>query len=338
MQSFLQCLKNLTVSLDHVSSILLQFHAAMRPQLKCVPVHLLFFCKRLLQIANKELAAEAQLLKEINQQLEDERAELLAKVSEFKPHNVRRRERRKQKVINEQRKLIKSLKKSMKHVKKAAHRATLLYSKQHYYKSKYQAATSGCSYCEELEAANKQLQQELREATALAQDEHDDAAHAHIHTFFKEGKYVDSVRVCVMELLTNGVPVRRVETVLKTVLKMVGVSYDRLPKHSIVNNMLAEARGLAHLQLAEQLTEAPSSTLHSDGTSKFGQKYLGFQVATNEDSYTIGLKEVASGDAGTMLATLNEILLEVEQTANFDASSNTVGKKNLGKHQKYYVG
>ena len=142
--------------------------------------------------------------------------------------------------------------------------------------------------------------------------------------------YVDSVRVCVMELLTNGVPVRRVETVLKTVLKMVGVSYDRLPKHSIVNNMLAEARGLAHLQLAEQLTEAPSSTLHSDGTSKFGQKYLGFQVATNEDSYTIGLKEVASGDAGTMLATLNEILLEVEQTANFDASSNTdVGKKIL---------
>ena len=146
-----------------------------------------FFLQETLQIANKELAAEAQLLKEINQQLEDERAELLAKVSEFKPHNVRRRERRKQKVINEQRKLIKSLKKSMKHVKKAAHRATLLYSKQHYYKSKYQAATSGCSYCEELEAANKQLQQELREATALAQDEHDDAAHAHIHTFFKEG-------------------------------------------------------------------------------------------------------------------------------------------------------
>ena len=35
----------------------------------------------------------------------------------------------------------------------------------------------------------------------------------HLHpllysTLFKEGKYVDLVRVCIMELLTNGVPVR----------------------------------------------------------------------------------------------------------------------------------
>ena len=40
-----------------------------------------------------------------------------------------------------------------------------------------------------------------------------------------------------MELLTNGVPVHKVhvETVFKSVLEMVGISYDRLPKHSILN-------------------------------------------------------------------------------------------------------
>ena len=42
-------------------------------------------------------------------------------------------------------------------------------------------------------------------------------------------------------------------------------------------------RGLAHLQVAENWTETPSSTLHSDGTYKFGREKK-FQVATNEDS------------------------------------------------------
>ena len=39
-----------------------------------------------MQIANEELGAKSQLLKKKNQQLEAERDELLAKVSEFKPH------------------------------------------------------------------------------------------------------------------------------------------------------------------------------------------------------------------------------------------------------------
>lgn len=58
-----------------------------------------------------------------------------------------------------------------------------------------------------------------------------------------------------MELLTNGVPVHKVhvETVFKSVLEMVGISYDRLPKHSILNEMLVEARGLSQLKVAEQL-------------------------------------------------------------------------------------
>ena len=34
---------------------------------------------------------------------------------------------------------------------------------------------------------------------------------------------------------------------------------------------LAEARGLAYLQLAEKLTKSPSSTKRSDGTYKFSQ-------------------------------------------------------------------
>ena len=293
------------------------------------------FLQETMQIANKELAAESLLFRQKCQQLEDERDDLLAKLREYKPHNIRRRERRKQKIIKEQRKIIKSYKKSLKHASKATHRATLLYAKQCYYKSKYQAAKEhSCSDCdhEELEAANKQLQQtviELREANAVAHDKILELENtARTYTLFNERRYTDSVRVCVMELLTNGVPVHKVETVLKSVFKMVDISYDRLPKHSIVNEMLVEARSLSQLQIAEQLSEVPFSTLHSDGTTKFGHKYLGFQVSTNEDSYTLGLMEVACGDADTMLTTMKEILHDIEQTASFDESSTTeVGKK-----------
>ena len=111
-----------------------------------------------MQIANEELqlAAEAQLLKEKNQELEAERDELLAKVSELKPYNVRQRKRRKQKVINDQCKLMKSSKKTLKHVKRLQKKLlyfiissnTNLNTKLHYH-------ASSCSNCEELEAGCK---------------------------------------------------------------------------------------------------------------------------------------------------------------------------------------
>lgn len=47
------------------------------------------FLQEIMQIANKELAAESLLFIQKCQQVEDERANLLAKVSEYKPHNVR---------------------------------------------------------------------------------------------------------------------------------------------------------------------------------------------------------------------------------------------------------
>lgn len=135
-----------------------------------------------------------------------------------------------------------------------------------------------------------------------------------------------------MELLTDGISIHKVESVLKSVLKLVGITYDRLPKHTAINEMLVEARGLAQLQLAEQLSKESCSTLHSDGTSKFGHKYLGFQVSTSDEgSYTLGLSEVSNGCADTMLVTLNEILQQVEQTCSTDSASSItdVGNKIL---------
>ena len=80
--------------------------------------------------------------------------------------------------------------------------------------------------------------------------------------------------------------------------------------------MLAEARALSHMQLAEVLAESTDNTLHSDGTTKFGHKFSGYQISTAENSYSLGLRETTSGSASTMLDTLQEIIADVEEVSN----------------------
>ena len=80
------------------------------------------------------------------------------------------------------------------------------------------------------------------------------------------------------------------EPIIKSVLRLADVKYDRLPKHTAINEMLIESRSLAQMQLAECLVQAPHSTLHSDGTTKFGHKYISYQVSTEEGSLSLGLQ------------------------------------------------
>ena len=53
--------------------------------------------------------------------------------------------------------------------------------------------------------------------------------------------------------------------------------------------MIIESRSLAQMQVAETLLEAPNATLHSDGTSKFGHKYISYQVSTTRGPLSMGV-------------------------------------------------
>ena len=108
--------------------------------------------------------------------------------------------------------------------------------------------------------------------------------------FYSENKYIDSLRMCIMELLSYNVGILKIEPVLQSVFKLLNITYDRLPKRTAINEMLVESRSLAHLQLAEALTITSDNTLHSDGTTKFGHKYQSYQVTTEEGSLTLGLQ------------------------------------------------
>ena len=56
---------------------------------------------------------------------------------------------------------------------------------------------------------------------------------------------------------------------------------ETLFKPTTLVDMMAEMKRLACQNLAEQLTSKEKLTLQSDGTSKFGQLYSGFQVHVN---------------------------------------------------------
>ena len=67
--------------------------------------------------------------------------------------------------------------------------------------------------------------------------------------------------------------------------------------------MMPEMKGLACQQIAEQLTASEKLTLHSDGTSKFGQRY---------GDYSLGLSETLTGSAKVALSTLKVILSDID--------------------------
>ena len=87
---------------------------------------------------------------------------------------------------------------------------------------------------------------------------------------------------------------------------------EKLPKKSTIANMVVEARSLAHLQLAEQLPQCKSNTLHSDGTTIFGCKYGGFQVTSNISSYTLCLSDMKAGGAKDFLQVLQQALSDID--------------------------
>ena len=81
---------------------------------------------------------------------------------------------------------------------------------------------------------------------------------------------------------------------IKSVLwQLVNMECDTLPKPSTLVDFMVEMKGQACEHIAEQLASTEKIILHSDGTSKFGQHYGGFQVSmVDHSTYSLGLSEM----------------------------------------------
>ena len=130
------------------------------------------------------------------------------------------------------------------------------------------------------------------EANAILHDELATLKSRKLVTYV-DGKYTDSMRLCVMDVLSHNVGINQVEPVIRAVLRLAEIECDKLPKHTAISEMLLESRTLSQIQLAHTLTESDYNTLHSDGTTKFGHKYCGYQISTAERSLTLGLQVCA---------------------------------------------
>ena len=182
------------------------------------------------------------------------------------------------------------------------------------------------THVKELEAVvtkQKNIIDQLQFENEHLQEEIDQLEKKRLVTF-EHGKYSDGVRQCCLELLSMNVGVKNVDPIIRTVLSNIaGITVDRLPKYTTIVEMLPEMKALAYKQIAEKLQVSQQLTLHSDGTSKFGQHYGSFQVSTTQSSYSLGLSEMLCGSAQCTLDTLKLILSEIDVVAG-EGSGSTI--------------
>ena len=92
-----------------------------------------------------------------------------------------------------------------------------------------------------------------------------------------DGKFID-MRTCCISLLGHNVGINNLNPIITEVLQLAGKHPSQMPSYSLLRQMVFEGRAVALSQLSEVASE--NSTLHYDGTTKFGRKYGGFQLTT----------------------------------------------------------
>lgn len=251
-----------------------------------------------LAIENAELQAKILLGTKLLLEKEKEITKLKEKIKEFNPHNIRRQIKRKNSKIAKYSITINNLRHEIKPLNINKEKIRRLQDQVRYYVGKCESLTHCLIEFDNtdntIDSRIEQLQQEKKDILEANAEYKDIIKQLESSTkkltFYEEGKYTDNVRICIMELLSYNVGILNVEPIIRSVLRLAGLKYDRLPKHTAINEMLIESRSLAHMQLAETLVHAPDSTLHSDGTSKFGHKYVSYQVSTANGSLSLGLQ------------------------------------------------
>ena len=150
---------------------------------------------------------------------------------------------------------------------------------------------------------------------------------------FQKGHFTDNVRTCCYELLSLNVGIRNISPVIRTVMKTLAhQSVGRLPSQTALCRMMLEGLSLSEIQLGQKLTEVGQEnfTLQTDGTTKYGKHFATFDVATEDCSYTLGVRLVFSGSAQNTLDTLREILDDLdmvhEQLGGTKVSSTILSK------------
>ena len=85
---------------------------------------------------------------------------------------------------------------------------------------------------------------------------------------------------------------------------------------------------MSQKQLGEEFSKSENTTLYSDETSKFGEKYMGFHAIDADHRYwVLGVRDLATKSADDTLSIFREVLQDINDRS--EATDSAVGKKIL---------
>ena len=155
----------------------------------------------------------------------------------------------------------------------------------------------------------------------------------------ESGQYSNNIKLGYMTLASIGISIRCMSEVVHTVLTTVGgfdVTRDELPKETYCRERFKDCNPAATIQVANEFKATKHATLHSDGTSRDGNKVVGFQLQTDTGTRTLGLQDVHAGDSETQFEALQFIIDKLSDVLDEgDASSSS---KELISHIKNTMG
>lgn len=107
-------------------------------------------------------------------------------------------------------------------------------------------------------------------------------------------------------MLPANVSIANISPVIRSVASnLFNTSLDRLPSTILLVNMAVEMKQIAKMRAVEAIQQDPTSTLHTDATTKFGRKFTGYQVTTKEASFSL---EIFKMDVRSTQRTLDVML------------------------------
>ena len=131
-------------------------------------------------------------------------------------------------------------------------------------------------------------------------------------------KFTNETVECVMNLTSLGVAARNAGAVIKEVLRVVNKEANRLPARTTVDEMNDSKLAVAQKQLKTiASSETSQLCLMTDETSKRGIKSNVYIVSdVHQNSYMLGLRQMATKSAATVLDTFKEILSDISEACS----------------------
>ena len=117
---------------------------------------------------------------------------------------------------------------------------------------------------------------------------------------------------------------------------MANKTCTKLPARSTIQERNISCLHLAQEQIGEQFSKTEHTTLYSDETSKYGDKFKGYHATDFEINYwVLGMRDISTEASENTLATFKENLEDITNAA--EECQTEAGKHILGNIKKNYV-